>query len=400
MELNRREFLGTTAALGLAAGARAAAPDDDPLGVRADFPVARDGIYLNSAYMTPIPLSVADAASEFIQSKARKPISLDRMLAKTDEVRAQFARLFGAGTEEVAFLFSTSEGENVVSRALDLKTGENVVVDDLHYNTSYALYKHLEKERGVELRVARRREGAAGPDAFQPLVDRKTRLVSVAWVSHQNGYRHDLKALADLAHARGAYLYADGVQALGMFPADLRALGVDFVTSGTYKWLLAGYGVAPFYVRRELLDRIPADRHGALNIERDLGNYQYEVFKTAKKYEYSTLAFGAVYQLGAALSYIERVGLERIETHSVALAHELRRGLLEKGFTVLTPEGNRSSIVAFVNPKPQADAARLLESARIQVSFREKGTQIRVATALFNNRADVRSFLDIAAKLA
>jgi selenocysteine lyase/cysteine desulfurase len=405
VKLKRREFLGVIpAATSLASAAAEAAADgvdaeDDPLGVRADFPVTREGIYLNSAYITPSPLSVAEAAGEFQNAKTIRPVSLDRMLAKTDEVRKQMARLFGADAEEVGFLFSTSEGENVVSAAMDWKAGDNVVVDDLHYDTTYALYRHLEKARGIELRIVRHTEGAADAAAFARVVDGKTRLVSVAWVSHQNGYRHDLRALAELAHARGAFLYADGIQALGMFPADLHALGVDFVTSGTYKWLLGGFGVAPFYVRREHLDRIPPDRQGALSIEKDLGDHRYQVFKGAKKYEYATLAFGAVVQLGAGLDYLERVGLSRIEAHTLGLARELQRGLRQLGCRVLTPKDSASSIVAFVSPTPQAEAARIFEAERIQLSFREKGTQVRVAPALFNHASDGRRFLEAMAKL-
>src|SRR6185295_9415923 len=108
----------------------------DALDVRRDFPAARDGLYLNSAYITPSPVVVADAARSFAERKASKPIPLDEMLKKTDEVRGQFARLVGAVPEEIGFLFATSEGENIVASALDLKAGDNVVVDELHYNTS------------------------------------------------------------------------------------------------------------------------------------------------------------------------------------------------------------------------------------------------------------------------
>ena len=140
-----------------------------------------------------------------------------------------------------------------------------------------------------------------------------------------------------------------------MFPIDVKASGVDVMTTGTYKWLLGSYGVAPFYVRAELLDRITPDRMGALHVERTLPDFRYEIYKTAKKFEYATLAFGPVYQLGAALQYLDRVGVARIERHTVALAQQLAEGLRAKGVTVLTPAGNQSSIVAFRNP---ADAAR------------------------------------------
>jgi selenocysteine lyase/cysteine desulfurase len=317
------------------------------------------------------------------------------MLARTDEVRAAFARLIGAQPGEIGFLFATSEGENIVARALRLTRGDNVVVDELHYNTTFVLYRHLEQTTGVELRIVKARDGGASAADFAPLVDRRTRVVSVAWVSHQNGYRHEMAPLAELAHRHGAWLYADAVQAVGMFPIDVKAVGVDVMTSGTYKWLLASYGVAPFYVRADLLDRIVPDRMGALHVERTLPDHRYEIYKTAKKFDYATLAFGPVYQLGAALNYLDRVGVERIERHTVGLAHQLADGLRARGLTVLTPPGTRSSIVAFRNPTDAAATRAVLNAARARVSVRENGTQIRVSPALFNTSDDIRRFLDV-----
>jgi len=403
MELNRRQFIG------VASGAAALLPverqptegdQDDPLGVRRDFPAARDGLYLNSAYIAPVPTAVADAGRLFAERKASKPIPLDEMLSKTDEVRMQFARLVGAGPDEIGFLYSTSEGENIVTSALDLKSGDNVVVDELHYNTSFVLYRHLEATRGIALRIVKHRDGRVATEDFSRAVDDRTRIVSVAWVSHQNGFRHDMRPLADLAHAHGAIFYADAVQALGMFPADVRAAGLDCMTSGTYKWLLGGFGVAPFFVRRELLERIRVDRLGALHVEKELGDHRYEIYRTARKFEYATLPFAEIYQLGAALAYLERVGLDRIERHTVALARELREGLTGLGFRSFTPADNRSSIVSVHLERNAARAREILDSNGVQVSFREKGTLVRVSPALFNTRDEIRRFLDLAKRFA
>ncbi len=373
---------------------------DDPIGVRSDFPLARAETHLNAAYIALIPGAVVDAGVRFVRSKASQPISLPDMQAKTDEARVKFARLVGAEKEEVGFLFATSEGENLVAGALDLKPGDNVVIDQLHYDTTFVLYKHLEKTAGIELRIAKASGGAAHPKAFEPLVDKRTRLVSVAWVSHQNGFRHDMKALSDLAHAHGAYLYTDAIQATGMFPMDLHDVGVDFLTSGTYKWLLAGYGVAPFYIRRELLDAFPHDRLGALHIEKNLGEHRYKLYETARKYEYATLAFGAVFQLDAALDYLAQVGTDRIEAHTVGLAHKLQQGLTDIGFRLSTPPDNRSSIVSFFIDKDPEEVGRQLDMEKIRVSLREKGTQIRVGIALYNNASDIDHFLETAKKFA
>lgn len=402
MDLNRREFIevASGAALRLPVDQRPAHDQDDPLGVRRDFPAVRDGLYLNAAYIAPIPLPVADAARAFADRKASRPIRLDEMLKKTDEVRGQFARLIGAEPDEVGFLFATSEGENIVASALDLNAGDNVVVDELHYETSFVLYRHLEETRGITLRIVTHRDGGVSSDDFARVMDDRTRLVSVAWVSHQNGFRHDMRPLADVAHAQGALFYTDAVQALGMFPVNVRAAGVDFMTSGTYKWLLGGFGVAPFFVRRELLDRIQVDRLGALHVEKELGDHRYEIYRTAKKFEYATLPFAEVYQLGAALTYLERVGVDRIERHTVALAGELRAGLTALGFRVLTPPDNGASIVSMRLERNHARAREVLDNGGVQVSFREGGSQVRVSPALFNTRDEIRRFLDHAKSFA
>src|SRR5688572_15446147 len=322
------------------------------------------------------------------------------MLRKTDEVRGQFARLVRAEPDEIGFLFATSEGENIVASALDLKPGDNVVIDELHYNTTFVLYRHLEATRGIVHRIVKHRDGRVTVDDFARAVDDRTRLVSVAWVSHQNGFRHQMRPLADLAHAHRAVFYADAVQALGMFPADVRDTGVDCLTCGTYKWLLGGFGVAPFFIRRELLERIRIDRLGALHVEKELGDHRYEIYRTAKKFEYATLPFAEVYQLGTALTYLERVGVARIERHTVALAQELREGLVALGFRLLTPPANASSIVSFYLDRNQARAREVLDKAGVQVSFRERGTQLRVSPALFNTRGDIGRFLETAKAFA
>ncbi|MGE0363450.1 MAG: aminotransferase class V-fold PLP-dependent enzyme [Vicinamibacterales bacterium] len=394
---SRRAFL---TAVGAATAMRSAAMQSaDPLNVRHEFPVATRRVYLNAAYIAPVPRAVAAAGRAFDDAKAEQPIALGEMQRAADGVRAAYARLIGATPEEIAFLYSTSEGENIVARGLGLTAGDNVVVDELHYNTSFVLYRDLERTRGITLRIVPAAAGAVTAEAMARAVDRRTRLISVAWVSHQNGFRHDLGPLADLAHAHGAFLYADGVQAVGMFPVDVVAAGVDFMTAGTYKWLLGSFGVAPFYIRKALLDRIPLDRHGALHVARELGDHRYELHAGAKRFDYATPAFGPIYQLGAALGFLEKVGVGAIETHTVALADRLNQGLRALGVPVLTPAGNRSSIVSWT-VDPARDATRHFAAAGIDVTVRDGGRMVRVSPALYNTTEDIDRFLAAARPLA
>jgi selenocysteine lyase/cysteine desulfurase len=308
--------------------------------------------------------------------------------------------MVGAGEDEIAFLFSTSEGENVVVNALDFKAGDNVVVDDLVYPSTTVIYRRLQETHGVEMRVVQNRDGAASVEDFAKLVDKRTRIISVAWVSNTSGYRHDIKALADLAHAHGAYLYADAAQFIGTAPVDVHALGIDFFTTGAYKWIMASLGIAPFYVRRELLDRIGAPNVGWM-VAKTLPDYHYQPYRNARKFEYSSPAYGQFYDVAAALAYLKSVGLDRIEAQSVGLAQQLRKGLADRGFRLFTPEGNRSPIVSFYVKKPAKDVQAILDEERIKVSLHdEDGVRIRVAPAFFNNAGEVKRFLEVSEKLA
>ncbi|MDH3441902.1 MAG: aminotransferase class V-fold PLP-dependent enzyme, partial [Gammaproteobacteria bacterium] len=375
------------------------AADDDPLGLRQDFPVLEKWTYLNSPYIAPSPQSVVDATVAFHQAKASDPIGLGSMLDETRTLRQRFAQLVNAVPGEIGLLSTTSEGENVVTAALDFRRGDNVVIDDLHYDTTVFLYNRLVETRGIEVRVVESANGAAPIDAFARLIDDRTRVVSVSWVSHQNGYRHDLAALADLAHVHDAYLYVDAIQGVGALQLDVRQTGVDFFTVGGYKWLLAGFGVAPFYVRSDLLDDIDMDRVGWRQLESEPEPGEYRFYEDARKYGYATPAFGAIYQMRAALDYVLDVGVERIEPHVVPLANHLNNGLRALGFDVLTPAGNVSPIVAFRHGVEPSAAADAFDKARVRISTREQGTQIRAGIALFNNRADVDRLLEVADSL-
>lgn len=400
MERSRRGFLGASAVTALAAAAPLETRSDDPLGVRKDFPALQDYTFLNTAYIGLIPRPVVEAAHDWIEARARHAYSVGQMEAKKHEVRKLFAEMAGASEDEIGFLFSTTEGENIVVNSLDFKPGDNVVFDDLVYESTPVIYRKLQKTRGVEMRIVKNRGGAGTVEDFSKLVDKRTRIVSVAWVSNTSGHRHDVKGLADLAHAHGAYLYADAAQFIGTAPVNVSELGVDFFATGTYKWLLAGFGVAPFFVRQELLERIDSPNVGWM-VAKQLPHYDYQPYRNARKFEYSSPTYSEFYELSAALSYLKSVGLDRIETQSLALVQQLRKGLVDRGFQLFTPEGNRSPIVSFFVKKTRAEAQAILEAERIKVSVQETEpiVRVRVSPAFFNNAADVNRFLAVSEKL-
>jgi len=406
MTIDRRSFVATAASLAAAAAANPASAislpstsaPDDPLGVRGDFPIVGKKTFLNSAYIAPVPRQVVAAGHAFLEEKANNSFQLGPLLRKCDEVRAQFAKLINAeSADEIGLLFSTAEGENVIASGLGLTAGDNVVIDELHYDTEFVLYRTLEKTQGVELRIAKHRNGVVDATDIEPLVDNRTKLVSVAWVSHRNGLRHDMRPIADVAHSKRALFYADAIQAVGTFPIDVRASGVDALCAGSYKWLLAGFGVAPFYVKTSVIDRIRLDRFGEFNgTERP--DHSFDFPANAKRFDYCSRAFGDVYTLSAGLTYLEKVGVARIEEHTVnGLARRLQDGLASQGHRLFTPAGNRSSIVVMYSSKNPAEIRSAFETANVEVTIRN-GT-IRIAPALFNNDDDIDRCLEVTKRL-
>ena len=416
MSVDRRSFLRSTVA-GIAAmpavrptvsatAATLAPGDEDPLGVRDEFPITKTHAFLNNCAIAPLCRSGRDAAVAYLDEKLLDPFpepdpkALLRLRERKESVRRKFAGLFGVSPREVGLVQSTSAGENIVARGLKLKAGDNVVIDDLHFETSFLLYRELEKELGIELRVVPHRNGVTHLADFDAACNARTRLVSVSWVSNRNGYRQNLKGLAEIAHARGAYLYADAIQAIGVFDTNVKDEGVDFLTCGGYKWLYANFGVAPFYVREELLDRIPSDRFGHLQIIGGTPEHDYQLQTTAAKYEYAAVAYTSVAQLDASLGLIARVGLARIEAQGVGLAHEVWQGLADLGFTLFTPKDNASPIVTVRHGRDAADLKKRFANENIVVLFRENDEFLRLGVGFYNNRAEIRRFLGVMAAVA
>jgi selenocysteine lyase/cysteine desulfurase len=412
--LDRRSFLRASAAAGVAslpAVQRASAETSlsidpgmvigrsvDPLGVRDQFPVTRELAYLNSASMGPIPVPVRDALAAYAEERMMYRDPGSRRAAR-ERARARFAELFGADDDEIAFLYSTSDGENLVAQAIDWRPGDNVVIDELHFTTAFVVFRELERRERIELRIVPVKDGRASVDDFESRIDARTRLVSVAWVSNRNGFRHDLPALAEVAHAHGAYLFADAIQAFGTFPTDLHAEDVDFACGNGYKWLFADYGCAPLYVRREHMEWMRPDRMGHVQVRRALPDHRYELDTTAQLFEYANAAYGAVAAMDAALTFIAGVGLDRIAEHTHALAEQLRVGAEGLGLDMFTPPENPSPIVSFyhgLDPQTLGDA---LTEDGVRFTFQEQGRLLRAAVAMFNTQEDVDRLLGVIARM-
>src|SRR5437762_2735273 len=212
-------------------------------GARAEFPWASRETYLNTATEHPLGVRTTRAMEEYLHAlthgpdSARDKFENGRLMI---EVKQMFAQLVNAQPAEIGFTPSTQTGENLVLEGLEIQAaGGNVVTNDLHYGGSLLNYRNRQKA-GMDVRIIKHRDYQMDMRDLEKSVDKKTKLIAIALVSNVNGYVHDVKAISELAHAHGAYLYCDVIQAAGAVPIDVKAMGIDFLACSAYKWLMGG----------------------------------------------------------------------------------------------------------------------------------------------------------------
>jgi selenocysteine lyase/cysteine desulfurase len=364
--------------------------------IRADFPVTKELIYLDTAYDGPYPRPVLEAGKAFLKRRSQGTAGRVRdWMEVMDEVRNKLAALVNARPSEVAITTNTTQGTNIVALSLPLGPGDNVVWGSMEYPSNGLVWLTESRRRGFQNRIIQDSKGALEVSDFERAVDEHTRVISVSHVSYRNGHVLDLRDLADLAHAHGAYLHVDAIQSVGAIQVDVKEAGVDFLTCGTYKWLLGPIGLAFFYVRDELLPELESPYSGEMQARKwsnplqmfPQGVFPVELHETARKFEYATVHFQGLYELRAALDYIQGIGMPEIEAQVLKLSSRLWKGLDGLGFELFTPPNTASGIVTCV----VADAdrvARLLEDNKVVASLKA-GKHLRVSPHFFNTEQEI-----------
>jgi selenocysteine lyase/cysteine desulfurase len=395
--MNRREFLVATATL--AAAARVSAFSQPgrsgifPPSVRADFPSVLKETYLNSASMHPVGTFAADAVKKVVDFRlyGAGGGGADFNARAQEALKAKFGAMINAKATEIAYTGSTSDGENIVVMGLDLPkmNASNVVIDELHFTTSLYMYKELEK-KGVELRIVKHRNWAIDPEDMAKAIDRNTKLVSMAMVSNVNGFMHDVKAVSAIAHAKGALVFADIIQAVGAVPVDVKALGIDFASSGTYKWLMGERGIGFLYVREDLQGTVlPTTRYGHRQVTNfNRAQLTWEPLPGAARYESGGIPVMLAACVDAGIDYVNKLGLTSIRAHAKQLTDRLQKELPPLGYKALTPADTETPIVAF-ELKDAAATTKMLQAGRIAATVVANENRIRLAVSVFNNHDDI-----------
>ena len=363
-----------------------------PDSVRGEFPILAHTTYLNSCSQGALSHRVRRAYEEYLDGWDERGAEWEHWVERAEAARAAFARLLHAVPDEVAVTTSVSQGVSAIVSALPFERGGRTrIVISEHEFPTVGQIAHAQELRGAEVvHVTPEADGSIPVERFAEAIDERTALVCCTTVSYRTGHRHDVAAIAAIARERGALVLADSYQAVGAIDLDARALGADFVTGGTVKYLLASAGLGFLYVRRELLPRLLPTQTGWFADEdifrMDISDYSPHA--TARRFDAGTPPVPNIYGGVAGMSLIEEVGPPTIEAHVGALATRLLEGLGELGASVVTPldPARRGPLVCV----RATDAGALVETlAAERIVASERDGSLRIALHLYNSEGDV-----------
>jgi selenocysteine lyase/cysteine desulfurase len=364
-------------------------------GIRVRFPIFEHTTYLNSCSQGALSQDVRAAYEQYLAGWDAQGAEWEHWVERAEAARAAFARLVNADPEEVAVTTSVSQAVSGLVSALPLDAGRNrIVISEFEFPTVGQI-AHAQELRGAEVvHVRPEPDGRIPLERFAEAIDERTALVCCTAVSYRTGYRLDVAEVARLAHERGALCLADSYQAAGALPLDVRALGVDFLTAGTVKYLLASAGLAFMFVRRGLHERLLPTQTGWFADEdifrMDISDYSPA--PDARRFDSGTPPVPNIYAGLAGIGVVEEVGVEAIETHVRGLVDGLLAGLDELGATVATPRGgdDYGPLVCVAS----TDAPALVDALRAErIVTSERDSNLRVSLHLYNVDEDLERLL-------
>ncbi len=363
---------------------RLAAAALDPNAWRPDFPILsqliHDGVplvYLDNAASTQRPRQVIQAIVDtYEQHYANVHRGIHWLSDHSTDLFEQARRkvqtfLNAAEPEEIIFTRGTTEGINLVARSwgdASLRAGDEILLTEMEHHANLVPWQQAAQRTGAILRhVPITDDGLLRLDLLDGLLTDRTRLVAVAAVSNVLGTINPVAEIIARAHAAGALVLIDAAQSVPHQAVDVQALGADFLAFSGHK-MLGPSGVGALYGRRALLEAMPPFMGGGSMIRR-VRLDGFEPADLPAKFEAGTPPIVPAIGLGAAIDYLQRVGLPQVHAHEqrlCRLAHEVLQAVEGVRFLGPAPE-HKAGIVSFTCNVHPHDVAQLLDQRGIAV---------------------------------
>jgi len=358
--------------------------------IRSDFPILTrrlDGdrplVYLDSANTSQKPRQVIDAMAEhYAMHNANVARAVHQLGAEStaafEDARDKVAAFINAPSrDEIIFTKNSSEALNLVANTLawargelEIGEGDEVVITEMEHHSNIVPWQLLTERKGATLRwFGLTDEGRLDLSSLDTLINERTKVVSLVWVSNMLGTINPVELIAKRAHEVGAIVVLDASQAVPQLPVDVVASGADFVAFTGHK-VVGPTGIGVLWGRSELLEKLPPFLGGGEMIETvTMARSTYAA--PPHKFEAGTPPIVQAVGLGAALDYLSAIGMDKIAAHEHAITSYALSQLREvSGLTILGPTEavDRGGAIAFeIDGVHPHDVSQVLDSLGIAV---------------------------------
>ncbi|WP_267356328.1 family 2A encapsulin nanocompartment cargo protein cysteine desulfurase [Methylobacterium sp. GC_Met_3] len=388
--------------------------------VRRDFPALHQSVnghplvWLDNAATTHKPQAVIDATSEFYgRHNSNIHRAAHTLAARSTDLfeggREAVRRFINAPTkDDIVFLRGTTEAINLVAASFggaNIGPGDEIIVSTIEHHANIVPWQLLAQRTGATLRVIPVNDrGEIIFEQYAALLSGRTKIVSVTHVANALGTVNPIREIIALAHAYGVPVLVDAAQSSPHMPLDVQALDADFLVFSGHK-VFGPTGIGALYGKTALLEAMPPWQGGGHMIE-DV-TFARTLYKGApEKFEAGTPDIAGAVGLGAALDYLESIGLPAIAAYEHDLLEYAQGGLAEvKGLRLIGTAHEKASVMSFVIEGQENQAvAHHLDAHGIAVrsghhcalpALRRFGVDqsVRASLAFYNTRAEVDVFL-------
>ncbi|MBM4237201.1 MAG: cysteine desulfurase [Euryarchaeota archaeon] len=319
--------------------------------VRRDFPVftgsADDPVYLDNACQTFRPRQVIEASDEYyLKYPACAGRSVHRLATevsvKVDEAREKISRFIGSRSPNcIVFTKNCTEALNLVAKGLSLRRGDIVLTTDMEHNSNHVPWIQLARTKGITRKsVETPADGIFDLESFKRMMTRDVSMVSLAHTNNATGTTVPAREVIEIAHDSRALVMLDGAQYVPHMKIDVDALDVDFYAFSMHK-MLGPSGVGVLYMKEELAGNLEPLIAGGGAISTATFD-EVEYLPVPERFEGGLMNYSGIVGSGAAVDYLESLGMEGVAEHNAALNSLVTGGLMDiDEVSVLEPVDHR-----------------------------------------------------------
>lgn len=378
---------------------------------RKDVPLLKKMVYLNHAGVSPCIKPVREAIEKHLKDwtwmnkdfMKRVPFGGEGWeQGGSRDIKSAFAKLIGAKINQIALTHSTFVGLSAIVMALNYPRGCNVVMLDPRLEHPSYLPNWL-RERGIEVRYVYASKNGMDRiplNEIEKKVDDKTVFVFASYIEYSNGLRNDIKGISEIAHEHGAKVIVDAFQAVGHIDVNVRILDVDFLATGTYKYLMGPKGTGFLYIK-DYNDLKPAWFGWACGpwhrkFDKAKEGYVKWLHKSAARFEIGSHSIIGFIGAKAAIEYFLKLGMENVERRLIYLGDYIIEKLQEMNLKVNSPL-DLDCRSGSINFKVKGDPWKICQKLRAAGVWVTGGSHyangIRVSPHFYNTEEDIDKFM-------